>query len=73
MKFFIKDFFSKCDQIRSFLRISSHLLKKSLMKNFIVCAVIAINEDCIIANSGGITSKIIHKSYSGCLSSSYRI
>ena len=33
---FIKDFFSKCDQIRSFLRIWSHLLKKSLMKNFIV-------------------------------------
>ena len=61
MKFSIKDFFSKCDQIRSFLRISSHLLKKSLMKNFI-CAVIAINEDCTIANSGGITSKIIHKS-----------
>ena len=28
MKFSIKDFFSKCDQIRS-------LLKKSLMKNFI--------------------------------------
>ena len=27
------DFFSKCDQIRSFLRIWSHLLKKSLMEN----------------------------------------
>ena len=35
MKFFITEFFSKCDQIRSFLRIWSHLLKKSLMKNFI--------------------------------------
>ena len=35
MKFTIKEFFSKCDQIRSFLRISSHLLKKSLMENFI--------------------------------------
>ena len=35
MKFFIEDFFSKCDQIRSFLRIWSHLLKKSLMENFI--------------------------------------
>ena len=35
MKFSIKEFFSKCDQIRSFLRIWSHLLKKSLMKNFI--------------------------------------
>ena len=38
MKFSIKDFFSKCDQIRSFLRIWSHLLKKSLIENFI-CAV----------------------------------
>ena len=33
MKFSIKDFFSKCDQIRSFLRIWSHLLNKSLMEN----------------------------------------
>ena len=39
MMFPIKDFFSKRDQIRSFLRIWSHLLKKSLMKNFIFCAV----------------------------------
>ena len=36
-----KDFFSKCDQIRSFLRIWSHLLKKSLMENFIFYAVYA--------------------------------
>ena len=39
MKFYIKDFFSKSDQTLSFLHILSHLLKKSLMKNFIVCAV----------------------------------
>ena len=39
MKFSIKDFFSKCDQIRSFLCIWSHLLKKSLMESFIFCAV----------------------------------
>ena len=39
MKFSIKDFFSKCDQIRRLLRIWSHLLKKSLMENFIYCAV----------------------------------
>ena len=32
MKFSIMDFFSKCDQIRSFLRIWSHLLKKSLIE-----------------------------------------
>ena len=28
MNFSIKDFFSKCDKIRSFLRFWSHLLKK---------------------------------------------
>ena len=39
MKFSVKDFFSKCEQIRSKLRIWSHLLKKSLMENFIFCAV----------------------------------
>ena len=33
MKFSIKDFFSKCDQIRRKLRIWSHLLKKFLMEN----------------------------------------
>ena len=35
MKFSIKDFFGKCDQTRSFLQIWSHLLKNSLMENFI--------------------------------------
>ena len=40
MKFSIEDFFSKCDQIHSLLRIWSHLLKKSLMENFIFCAVV---------------------------------
>ena len=39
MKFPVKDFFSKYDQIRSFLLIWPHLLKKSLMENFIFCAV----------------------------------
>ena len=38
-KFSIKDFFSKCDQIRRKLRIWSHFLKKSLIENFIFCAV----------------------------------
>ena len=50
MKFFIKDFFSKCDQtavskcdqICSFLRIWSHFLTKSLMKNFIFYAVFVV-------------------------------
>ena len=43
MKFSIKDFFSICDQISSFLQICSHLLKKFLMENFIFCAMFAKN------------------------------
>ena len=39
MKFFIRDFFSKCDQICSFLWIWSHLLGKSLMENLIFCTM----------------------------------
>ena len=39
MKFAIKDFFSKCDQIHSFLRVWLHLLNTSFMENFIFCAV----------------------------------
>ena len=38
MKFSIRDFFSKCDQIRSKLRIGSHLLMKSLIENFVFCS-----------------------------------
>ena len=40
MKFCIKDFFSKCDQIRRNLQIWLHLLKKSLMQNLIFYAMI---------------------------------
>ena len=40
MNFSIKDFFSKYDQIHSFLQIWSYLLEKSLMENFNFCAVI---------------------------------
>ena len=42
MKFSIKDFFSTSYQIRSFLRVWSHLLKKSFIENLIFCAVFAI-------------------------------
>ena len=42
MKFSLKDFFSKCDELRRKLRIWSQLLKKSLMENFIFCAVLRI-------------------------------
>ena len=37
MKFSMKDFFSKCNQILRKLGIWSYLLKKSLMENFIFC------------------------------------
>ena len=40
VKFSNKDFFCKCDQIRSFRRIWSHLLKKSLMEKIIFCVVL---------------------------------
>ena len=39
MKSSMKDFFNKYDQIRSFQRILSHLLKKSFMKNSIFSTV----------------------------------
>ena len=39
MKFPIKDFFSKCDRIRSFLRFLAHSPKKSWTENFIFWAV----------------------------------
>ena len=39
MKFSIKKFFSKCDYIRSFLQVWPHLLKKSLIENYISCVV----------------------------------
>ena len=45
MKFSIKDFFSKCDQIRRKLQIWSHLLKKSLIENVIICAVSDMHMD----------------------------
>ena len=49
MKFSIKDFFSKYDQIRSFMLIWSHLLKKSLLlENFIFCVVLLQNATFII-------------------------
>ena len=47
MKVFIKDFFSKCDQIHTKLRIWSHLLMKSLMENVIFCVESALFS-CIV-------------------------
>ena len=47
MKFSIKDFFSKCDQIRRKLRMWSHLLKKSeeILNGKLHCLCSAGNTD----------------------------
>ena len=42
-----KDLFSKCDQIRSFLKIWSHILKKPWLENFIFYAVVIANSALI--------------------------
>ena len=34
----LKDFCSKCEQIREYLKICSHLLKKFLIENMSFCA-----------------------------------
>ena len=47
MKFSIENFFSKCDQILWKLLVWSYLLKKSLMENFIFCAVRIPNKTLI--------------------------
>ena len=44
MKFSIKDFFSKCDQIRSKLPFWSYLQKESLIENFVFCALAILQE-----------------------------
>ena len=41
MKFSIRNFLSKCHQKHRKLRIWSHLLKKSVIENFVFCAVSA--------------------------------
>ena len=56
MKFFIKDLFSICGQIRRKLRIWSHLLKKSLMENFFFCA----ESDSMLCLFFGISFIMIH-------------
>ena len=52
MKFSIKYFLSKRDEIRLVtFRIWSHLLKKSFMENFIFCAAESLNEgQCFLRN-----------------------
>ena len=64
MKFSIKDFSCKCDLIRRKLRIWSHLLEKSLMENFIFCAVRDSNtSDSNRSHSGLCSGKLNQMSY----------
>ena len=51
MKFSIKDFFSKYDQVRGTLRICLYLLKKSLMEKFTLCAVLLLIMTALKYNS----------------------
>ena len=50
MRFSIKDFLRKCDQLRSFLRIWFYLMKKSLMENFSFCTVLILKYTLEIAS-----------------------
>ena len=70
MKFSIKDFFSKWDQIRSFLRIWPHLLKKSFKEIFIFCNVCCSNYDlCLyIINIGKNLLQVSKKDFRAALS-----
>ena len=57
MKFYVKDFFSKCDQIRRKLQICLHLLKKYLMEtSFFVQCEEAIDNS--LTNTGNKAPKI---------------
>ena len=74
MKFSIKDFLSKCGQILSFLRIGSHLLKKSLMENlfFVQCNIrhkfLLIHRYSFLVKKNEIISRYyIVKTENGCL------
>ena len=53
MKFSIKDFFRKCDQIWSFQRIWPHLLQKTLMENFFFCVVISVTHPTAFMRRNG--------------------
>ena len=57
MKFSINYFFSKCDQISSFLRIWSYLMKKSLMENFTFCIMYVLSEHKLLTKGVRICKK----------------
>ena len=58
--FAMKNFVSKCDQIRSFLRVWSHLLKESLMENFIFCAM---QSKCVFSSGVLFNQSVAKKNY----------
>ena len=60
MKFSVKGFLSKCDQIRSFLRIWSHLPKKSLTENFILWEVRGVIRTLSNIYDGGFFTNIVN-------------
>ena len=62
LKFSIKNFFSKCDQIHTKLQIWSLLLEKSLMENFIFWAVEILIEDITVRRNNNEKSKNSGKS-----------
>ena len=68
MKFFIMDLFSKCDQVRSFQGIWSRLPKKSLMENFIFCAVLILTKTIILLRVLCIRNSFYYKLYKRCFS-----
>ena len=70
MNFSIKEFFSKCDQICRKLKISSHLLKNSLMENFIFLQrenVRIIFEICLRCHDNFLVCKFCRNSAEMCL------
>ena len=71
LKFSVKCFFSKCDQICKKLRIWSHLLKKFIMENFTFCAV-SVKEAPkflslfrMLLNLSTMAAKLSQKSFTG--------
>ena len=51
MKFSIKNICSKCEPIRTKLRICSHLRKKILMENFLFCAMWLLDKYLLKVNN----------------------
>ena len=71
MKFSIKDFFSKCDQVCR-MRIWSHFMKKFLIENFIFCAVLlAISAKVSLYLFDSVLNKPLHCHPHSLLSSTF--